>query len=94
MRSRRRSQLEKLQTALLERLTPHPALNDGDLFSPHITLARTKGKSAPRDFAEFIAELLRMEWEPIASWTAKSVSLMQSVNGADEVEYSCIAEFT
>jgi 2'-5' RNA ligase len=87
------SQLEEFQTALMERLTPHLALDDRDLFSPHITLARIKAKRAPRDLAEFITELSRSQSNPIASWTAKSVSLMQSVNGADGVEYSSVAEF-
>jgi RNA 2',3'-cyclic 3'-phosphodiesterase len=86
-------QLEKLQTALMERLTPHLALSDRDLFSPHITLGRIKAKGVPRDFAEFITELSRSQSNPIASWTAKSVSLMQSMNGSDGVEYSSIAEF-
>lgn len=90
---RQNSQLEKLQTALMERLTPHLALDDRDLFSPHITLGRIKAKGVPRDFAEFITELSRSQSSPVASWTAKSVSLMQSVNGADGVEYSSIAEF-
>ena len=91
--AKQNSQLEKLQTALMERLTPRLALSDRDLFSPHITLGRIKAKGVPRDFAEFITELSRSQSNPIASWTAKSVSLMQSVDGADGVEYSSIAEF-
>jgi 2'-5' RNA ligase len=85
--------LEKLQTELFARLAPQFGLNDRDLFSPHITLARIKGREAPRDFPEFLSQLSTAQSAPTASWTAKSMSLMQSVNGSKGVEYSCIAEF-
>ncbi len=87
------AQFHKLQADLLTRFSSHLALGSRDTSYPHITLGRIAGKHRFGGISELFRHAPGTGALPLIAWKTTAVSLMQSIRGAQGVEYSCLAEF-
>jgi 2'-5' RNA ligase len=87
------SDFDLLQSALFDCFSRQLSLDNRDRSYPHLTLARSGSKSLPAELSAVLAGLTRAENAPSLPWEVRSVALMQSVQGPQGSEYTCLAQF-
>ena len=87
------SDFDLLQSALLDCFSRQLSLDNRDRSYPHLTLARSGSNPLPAELSAVLAGLTRAENAPSLPWEVRSVALMQSVQGPQGSEYTCLAQF-